>query len=128
MQVTDFTSLFQKSLALKKALKPQSLISYKENRESTKMTKQMLFERQNAEYLKEMEKIAKEKERISQERIKRLKYLYRKKTKGTVINLHTINKSMGDDPSEGQFKRIKQYEHYIGRKIGFITMRRELHK
>jgi len=58
--------------------------------------------------------------------MKRLKYLYRKKTKGVNINLHTINKATSGDSKKGQFLRIKQYEHYICKKIGFITQRREL--
>ena len=77
------------------------------------MTKQMIYELQNEDFLKEMEKISKDKENLTKERIKRLKYLYRKKTKGTNINLHTINRSNPEDPNDGQFKRIKQYEHYI---------------
>lgn len=71
----------------------------------------MLYEKQNAGFIKEMEKLAKEKDAIIKERMKRLNYLYRRKAKGTNINLHTITSS--EDPGQGQYKRIKQYEHYI---------------
>lgn len=107
-------------------MKPQSLIGYKTESENTKLTTQMIYEKQNEAFLKEMERISKEKDSITKERIKRLKYLYRKKTKGTNINLHTINRSNPEDPNDGQFKRIKQYEHYICKKIGLVSLRREL--
>ena len=86
----------------------------------------MLFDIQNAKFDKEMQKLAKEKERTVKQRIQRLKYLYRKRTKGVAINLRTINKANSEDPREGQFKRIRQYEHYICKKIGFISQRRDL--
>lgn len=60
------------------------------------------------------------------QRMKRLKYLYRKKTKGVNINLHNINQRSTENPKEGMYTRIKQYEHYISKKIGFVSQRRDL--
>lgn len=118
--------MYEKSKKLKDSLQPQSLLDYKKDSQMTKTSKQMLFAIQNDKFIQELERLNKEKEVIMKERMKRLKYLYRKKTKGVTINLRTINQSTPGDPKEGQFKRIKQYEHYICKKIGFINRRREL--
>jgi hypothetical protein len=113
VKITDFNSLFHKSLKMKQALRPQYLMNYKKDSENTKMSKQLMLDRQNAKFNKEMETLNQQKEQMMHHRIKRLKYLYRKKTKGTNINLHNINPMSSENPSNGQFKRIKQYEHYI---------------
>lgn len=111
---------------MKQALKPQSLLAYKEESEATKISKKILLDIQNASFNKEMQKLNKEKEELMKQRMKRLKYLYRKKTKGVNINLRNINKSVPDNPKEGQAKRIRQYEHYICKKIGLVSHRRDL--
>lgn len=113
VKITDFNSLFQKSLKMKQVLRPQYLMNYKKDSQHTKMSKQLLLDRQNAKFNKEMEELNHKKEQMMHHRMKRLKYLYRKKTKGININLHTINPISSEDPRNGQFKRIKQYEHYI---------------
>lgn len=78
VRVTDFQSMFEKSMIIKKNLKPQSLLNYKQNSETTRLAKQILHDKQNKFHLKELERQAKEKERVMKERMKRLTYLYRK--------------------------------------------------
>jgi len=39
VNVTDFNSIYQKSLRIRETLKPQSLLNYKANSENTQMTK-----------------------------------------------------------------------------------------
>ncbi|CAI2385762.1 unnamed protein product [Moneuplotes crassus] len=126
VNVTDFNSIFQKSLRIKESLKPQSLLNYKKSSITTKLSKDLLFNLENLEFKKEMDRLNQERKRAMRQRMKRLKYLYRKRTKGVNINLHNIDKSTPGDSTQGQMKRIKQYEHYICKKIGFITQRREL--
>jgi hypothetical protein len=126
VEVTDFSSIYDKSLLLKETLKPQSLLNYKKHSETTKTTKKMLFELQNKNSQKGAEMISKEKRELIRTRMKRLKYLYRKKTKGVNINLHNVNQRNPENPTEGMFIRIQQYEHYIKKKIGFTSQRRDL--
>jgi len=75
---------------------------------------------------KEIHKLKQERLKVMRSRMKRLKYLYRKKTKGVCINLHNINKSSPEESKEGHFKRMRQYEHFYLQKVGFISRRREL--
>lgn len=128
VEVTDFSSIYDKSLLLKETLKPQSLLNYKKHSETTKITKKMLYEVQNRNFIKGSEMVSKEKRELIRTRMKRLKYLYRKKTKGVNINLHNINQNNPENPTEGMFIRLKQYEHYIKKKLGFTSQRRDLLK
>lgn len=67
-----------------------------------------------------------ERKKTIKQKMKRLKYLYRRRTKGVRIDLHTIDHQKEGESDHGQYRRIKQYEHYISKKIGFITKRREM--
>jgi len=78
MEVTDINSLFEKSRALKCALKPQTLLNYQGEREVSKMCRDLYYKLQNYDMIRELEAKAKEKERIGKQRMKLLKYLYRK--------------------------------------------------
>lgn len=58
---------------LKSSLRPQSLINYNPSKKSTQLSKDLFYMMQNSETIKELEEAAKEKERIIQIRMKRLK-------------------------------------------------------
>jgi hypothetical protein len=76
--------------------------------------------------IKKWKRLERKNREMIKQRMKRLKYLYRKKTKGVNINLHNINQRSTENPKEGMYTRIKQYEHYISKKIGFVSQRRDL--
>ncbi|CAI2385564.1 unnamed protein product [Moneuplotes crassus] len=120
MKVTDFNSIYKKSLKIKESLKPQSLLNYKKSSHSTQLSKGLLLNMENSKIKKNRRKLDKEKLAAMRKRTKRLKYLYRKRAKGASINLHTIDRSSPTESRQDQMRRIMQYEHYICRKIGLM--------
>jgi len=118
--------IFMNALKMKEMLRPQYLINYKRESDMTKVSKHVLLDKQNKKFNLEMDELNNQKEQYIKQRMKRLKYLYRKKIKGVNINLHNINQTSQNDPVEGQYKRMKQYEHYICKKIGLVSQRRDL--
>lgn len=72
-EVQNIDDMIEVSNLLKSSLKPISLLNYGSDKNAVKMSKDLFYHMENSEALKALEEAAKKKEKLMQNRMKRLK-------------------------------------------------------